>query len=38
MAIISAGQSVIEILPDETVNDVKTWHFSMTTMRMAGWI
>jgi hypothetical protein len=34
--IISAGQSVIEILPDETVNDIKTWHFAMTTTTNAG--
>jgi hypothetical protein len=34
--IVSAGQSVIEILPDETVNDVKTWHFAMTTTTNAG--
>jgi hypothetical protein len=34
--IISAGQSVIEILPDETVTDIKTWHFAMTTTTNAG--
>lgn len=34
--IISAGQSVIEILPDETVNDVRTWHFAMTTTTNGG--
>jgi hypothetical protein len=34
--IVSAGQSVIEILPDETINDVKTWHFAMTTTTNAG--
>ena len=33
---VSAGQSVIEILPDETVNDVKTWHFAMTTTTNTG--
>jgi len=34
--IVSAGQSVIEILPDQIVNDVRTWHFSMTTTTNAG--
>ena len=33
---VSAGQSVIEILPDQIVNDVMTWHFSMTTTTNAG--
>ncbi len=34
--IVSAGQSVIEILPDETVDNVRTWHFSMTTTTNAA--
>jgi hypothetical protein len=34
--VVSAGQSVIEILPDQIVNDVKTWHFAMTTTTNAG--
>jgi len=33
---VSAGQSVIEILPDQIINDVGTWHFSMTTTTNAG--
>jgi hypothetical protein len=33
---VSAGQSVIEILPDETVNDVRTWRFAMTTTTNGG--
>jgi hypothetical protein len=34
--IVSAGQSVIEILPDETVNNVRTYHFAMTTTTNAA--
>jgi hypothetical protein len=34
--IVSAGQSVIEILPDETVNDVRAFHFAMTTTTNAA--
>jgi hypothetical protein len=34
--IVSAGQSVIEILSDETVNDVRAFHFAMTTTTNAA--
>jgi hypothetical protein len=34
--IVTAGQSVIEILPDETVNDVRAFHFAMTTTTNAA--
>ncbi len=34
--IVPAGGSVIEVLPDETVNGVRAWHFAMTTTTNAG--
>jgi hypothetical protein len=34
--VVPAGHAVIEVLSDETVNDVKAWHFAMTTTTNAG--
>lgn len=34
--IVAAGQSVIEILPDESVDGIRSWHFAMTTTTNAA--
>ena len=34
--VIPAGGSVIEILPEDTVNGARAWHFAMTTTTNAG--
>jgi hypothetical protein len=34
--VIPAGESVIEVLPDEIVNNVRTYHFAMTTTTNAA--